>query len=106
MLLLPSLACGDDDGRTGPDTDARGARRDIALHHARWGLARRDRRHPVRLDAEVRDQKGNAITSVTVELGTLDPAVATVDNDGLVTAAAVGTAQIAASTGELGIRPS
>jgi len=100
LLLLPSLACGDDDGRTGPDPDPEEpVATSLSITPAGASLAVIG--DTVRLDAEVRDQKGDAITSVTVSWSTLDPAVATVDNDGLVTAAAVGTARIAASTGEL-----
>lgn len=100
MLLLPSLACGDDNGGTGPDPDPE-APVATSLSITPAGASLDAIGDTVCLDAEVRDEKGDVMVSVAVSWSTLDPAVATVDNDGLVTAAAVGTARIAASAGEL-----
>lgn len=100
LLLLPSLACDDDNGGTGldPDPEAPVA---TSLSITPAGASLDAIGDTVCLDAEVRDEKGDVMVSVAVSWSTLDPAVATADGDGLVTAAAVGTARIAASAGEL-----
>ena len=55
----------------------------------------------VQLSAEVRDQKGNAMTGTAVTWTSSDAAVATVDASGLATAAGEGTAVVTASAGSV-----
>ena len=54
----------------------------------------------VRLSANVRDQNGQAMAGAAVEWSSSDPSVATVDADGLVTAAGNGQATMTATSGQ------
>lgn len=96
LLLMAPLACGDDDGATGPTPATPST---LEIQPASVGLnAIGD---SVRLDAVVRDEDGNALDSVAVSWTNLDPAIATVDTAGLVVAVSTGAARIRASAGEL-----
>ena len=97
-VLAVASACGGTDSATAPEPVSDPPRpttitvSPFATELSTWGAT-------VQLTAEVRDQNARVMTGVTVTWSSSDTSVATVDQAGLVTAVATGTAAITASAG-------
>jgi hypothetical protein len=97
LLLVGAAACGGSDVPTGPGDTSDPVPTAVQVSPASVALTAAGQ--TARLTAVVFDQRGNPMASEPIVWTTSDATVATVDSTGLVTATALGTAEITATSG-------